>query len=335
MHKVTVITKKTEVITLKTGPRGPQGIKGDKGDKGDQGDVNLTQLNTKVDKLFATNLITNGDFSNGTTGWVDISNTVSVIDGRLVINTSAGIAVQQMLNIINANKYYTAFKVKSDGIASVVISFRNGVTNVSPLIPTNIALNNFQIQSQIITATNVGDRLNIARNSTTSNIVELDDFIIINLTSLFGAGNEPTKEQMDYLLSVYPNSWFNGTQELINYKQLLDYVIDLDNAKANKTQEAWITPTLLNGWVNNAGNTSRYKKDAMGVVWVELFVNAGTTSSVIFQLPVGYRPTQSLFITGNASGATAQIILAPGGNINHSAGANTSLHRYVFSFRTD
>ena len=28
MSKVTLITKKTEVITLKTGPRGPQGIEG-------------------------------------------------------------------------------------------------------------------------------------------------------------------------------------------------------------------------------------------------------------------------------------------------------------------
>ena len=35
----------------------------------------------------------------------------------------------------------------------------------------------------------------------------------LNLTQIFGAGNEPTKEEMDKLLSVYPNSWFNGTSE--------------------------------------------------------------------------------------------------------------------------
>ena len=60
MSKVTLITKKTEVITLKTGPRGPQGIKGD---KGDQGDVTLAQLNTKVDKEVGKGLSSN-DFTD-------------------------------------------------------------------------------------------------------------------------------------------------------------------------------------------------------------------------------------------------------------------------------
>ena len=105
--------------------------------------------------------------------------------------------------------------------------------------------------------------------------------------------------------------------------------------KANKAQEAWITPTLLNSWVNNSGFTTRYKKDDMGVVWCELFINAGNTSSIIFNLPTGYRPSQSLFITGNASGVTSQIIIAPGGTVTHSVGTNTSAHRYVFSFRTN
>ena len=33
----------------------------------------------------------------------------------------------------------------------------------------------------------------------------------IDLTATFGAGNEPTKTEMDYLLSRYPNGHFNGT----------------------------------------------------------------------------------------------------------------------------
>ena len=109
----------------------------------------------------------------------------------------------------------------------------------------------------------------------------------------------------------------------------------MDSEKASKTQEAWITPTLLNGWVNNSGVISRFKRDAMGVVWCELFINGGNTSSIIFNLPIGYRPSQSLFITGNASGVVSQIIILPGGDVVHSVGANTSLHRYVFNFRTN
>ena len=37
------------------------------------------------------------------------------------------------------------------------------------------------------------------------------NILVINLTTTFGAGNEPTKEQMDQIMEQFPNSWFNGT----------------------------------------------------------------------------------------------------------------------------
>ena len=42
-------------------------------------------------------------------------------------------------------------------------------------------------------------------------ITHLDNVVLIDLTAAFGAGNEPTKEQMDAMLSQFPNSYFNGT----------------------------------------------------------------------------------------------------------------------------
>lgn len=55
-------------------------------------------------------------------------------------------------------------------------------------------------------------------------------------------------------------------------------------------QEAWIEPTLLNGWSNSGGAnaTLKYYKDIFGVVRVEGVVKGGE-SSVLFVLPVGYR----------------------------------------------
>ena len=73
--------------------------------------------------------------------------------------------------------------------------------------------------------------------------------------------------------------------------------------KANKKQEDWIEPTLLNGWVNpttgvyaNAG----YYKDELGIVHLRGYLREGV-SGVIFELPVGYRP-KTWVVTGVSTG---------------------------------
>ena len=43
-----------------------------------------------------------------------------------------------------------------------------------------------------------------------SRTLEYKDFIILNLTEIFGAGNEPATETMDALLSFYTNNCFSG-----------------------------------------------------------------------------------------------------------------------------
>ena len=136
---------------------------------------------------------------------------------------------------------------------------------------------------------------------------------------------------MDALLSYFPNSWFNGTVDLL---PLLNVVKQL-GLKADKTQEAYIIPTFLNSWVNLGGYITRYKKDSMGVVWCEVFVTGGTPGSLIFQLPIGYRPTQLLYITGNASGTFGALTVATDGTVVHNTGTNTLNHRYIFCFRTN
>lgn len=76
--------------------------------------------------------------------------------------------------------------------------------------------------------------------------------------------------------------------------------------KANKVQEAWITPTLLNGWVHSAtGGTIgiRYRKDSFGRVIFKGKALPGAINLTMFTLPVGYRPSSNIeiFPGGNAS----------------------------------
>lgn len=90
--------------------------------------------------------------------------------------------------------------------------------------------------------------------------------------------------------------------------------------KANKTQEAWITPTLLNGWVDFSPSYSpvSFYKDSMGVVHLRGTVKSGA-SGIIFNLPEGYRPSKfEFFLTGTAiqNGTQNGAALYIGGNGN-------------------
>ena len=77
--------------------------------------------------------------------------------------------------------------------------------------------------------------------------------------------------------------------------------------KANKAQEAWIAPTLLNGWVNfGTGNVAAsFYKDEFGVVHLRGLIKDGTTTAntTLFTLPVGYRPLlANYFVTADIDG---------------------------------
>ena len=68
------------------------------------------------------------------------------------------------------------------------------------------------------------------------------------------------------------------------------------NLKANKAQEEWITPTLLNGFTS-AILPMRYKKDSLGFVHIQGQVENITTNKAVFVLPVGYRPDRRVLFS--------------------------------------
>ena len=70
--------------------------------------------------------------------------------------------------------------------------------------------------------------------------------LAIDLTSVFGAGNEPTASEMDLLLAKYPNSWFSGT---VN-----DLVKDFDkwNRRGVGSPEGVVTAAPGVKWIDTA-----------------------------------------------------------------------------------
>ncbi|MGH2078781.1 hypothetical protein [Aerococcus urinaeequi] len=77
------------------------------------------------------------------------------------------------------------------------------------------------------------------------------------------------------------------------------------SGKADKKQEDWITPTLLNGAESVADKPFKYMKDSLGFVHFQGSLTHQSTSQNITQLPVGYRPEISIdFITHNSNKAS-------------------------------
>ena len=74
--------------------------------------------------------------------------------------------------------------------------------------------------------------------------------------------------------------------------QTIDEILGLADdvaEKANKQQEDWITPTLMNTWTVPDGYKFQYRKNQFNQLEFKGGVVGGTTS--IFTLPPGYRPS--------------------------------------------
>lgn len=97
-----------------------------------------------------------------------------------------------------------------------------------------------------------------------------------------------------------------------------------DALKAEKVQEAWIAPTLLNSWVNfGVGfNDAGYFKDQFGIVHLKGLIKSGTLGQPAFLLPVGYRIVGNNYMLCLSNGAAGQLTITADGNVKPASGNN-------------
>ena len=87
--------------------------------------------------------------------------------------------------------------------------------------------------------------------------------------------------------------------------------------KANKQQEDWIKPMLLNGWTDFGGvyESVSYMKDEFGFVHIRGMVKGGTAGQNIFMLPEGYRPLKSQYHICIAADIPRTLNIQAGGGV--------------------
>lgn len=87
-----------------------------------------------------------------------------------------------------------------------------------------------------------------------------------------------------------------------------------------------IVPTLLNGWVAYGGGFDPFEaRKVNGVVHIAGLIKDGTVTSgtVLFVMPVGWRPAQTKIVCAYTSGnITARVDAAGSGNVSANALVN-------------
>jgi len=83
------------------------------------------------------------------------------------------------------------------------------------------------------------------------------------------------------------------------------------------TTSAWIAPTLVNSWANVSGTPTGYLRDPLGFVHLKGAAQTGTTGTVAFTLPAGYRPGQSMTyaVWSAGSGSPGFVVITIAGAV--------------------
>lgn len=172
----------------------------------DTASVVINGKSEQVQSVWATNLIENGDFNSGMSGWSYYMNPPQIISGRAYFERElsgeeniVSLAKHEVQTIANHRYYYsleleqvkqgnlTYGLLNNTGLPSLLFNFKD-------YNPGNHKL------SDIFTITQSGY---FYINCTTESEFYIDNIIVIDLTETFGAGQEPSKEECDVLFADY------------------------------------------------------------------------------------------------------------------------------------
>ena len=202
------------------------------------------ELAGKANKVVLENLVENGDFSQGTTGWefgqlssgMVVSNGVSKVSARYL-----SYSPYYSTSIYKDKKYFISSKIKNLDLRSSTnpsYALTNGNSSLAESQHMGnyfdeIDTEKFSIVSRVVTANNNYTSIALMKfttNLSSSQNAYFDDVIFVNLTDTFGEGNEPTKEEMDELIKI--TGYIDGEYALDN-KEMLIWTLALIRSNKN------------------------------------------------------------------------------------------------------
>lgn len=234
------------------------------------------------------NIAINGDLSNGLTGWssTTASSGITVSDNKLLATGKGATISVNAINISDVpvkigNKYYLRVKVKVTNAEStkIILQFDGSANGTNKTVYT---LNNpVQDQEYIISLIDTlpNDATGTFKiilsheyataSASTGKVMEVSYLNIIDLTSTFGAGNEPKLSDVEGLLAKFTNSYFNGTENLFNAESVMKKVLNTtsNNTPNNTLFDSGIKGTIQSITFNTDGAVQKVQhKDKSNVV---------------------------------------------------------------------
>jgi hypothetical protein len=181
---------------------------------------------TAINGRSVTNLITNGNFAKGTTGWIAGGSTVSVASNTLTVTGNGSTTLPQVgKNIASSlfsHIFYIISKVRVTNSSCIALSYDlqeyTGTTYVKSHTATiqnsPVSGTYYNASARIALSSSGFDTLwlrivNSYADTATANgkVMEVQNVMAIDLLTTFGLGNEPTTAQCDSMFAT----WFDGT----------------------------------------------------------------------------------------------------------------------------
>lgn len=245
-------------------------------------DTKLTEV-TNSTNMPATNLVTNGSFNtkaNWVSGGVAGTGGGSSIDSNKflygetslkIVNNNGARREKQDINTIVGHKYYQR-------ASAYINSFTNGYAIfggiASALYFDTTKIGQWQTVSNIREATDTSYTIYVGTVNYSTFDINFDGVLILDLTEIFGAGNEPSLKTMDDMFNEI--GYFEGTKNpLLSLRQLIGYL--------NNMQESLGSAIAINnvGYIDNP-----LPADWTGQAMVTLSYDDGVRSIFYRALPL-------------------------------------------------
>lgn len=177
--------------------------------------LNAMLVNNNSDRFIKSNNIINGYDITSTDNWgYGLTNSVLSVVNKKIRSTSQGQVCfigQIDLNIPVGHKIYfrTELKGSKSGNINIGMSNDDSFSRIDTTAKKDFGISTVAKEySVIFTNTEVceGIRVRGSDFAVTGDFIEIDRVILVDLTELFGSGNEPNKEYMDCYMFAYNNN---------------------------------------------------------------------------------------------------------------------------------
>lgn len=191
--------------------------------------ISYTQGTQPPQKIKLTNLVSNGDLLTPSTtnvnipkGFISSTNTnISLINGVFTftpISRYGQLARPSNAGAIIGNVYYLFSYVKSSSTETLLIGYGYSTS----FLKKHSGNGQWELLSVVGNKTNTDNRIEVQSNLLTDfSPIQVDYIGLINLTSVFGVGNEPSKAYMDELINdigYFEGDYYYTTSLDDNYK---------------------------------------------------------------------------------------------------------------------